>query len=326
MELSKQLPLFHRETSTALSATEQYIEHALVSANSVISEAAHYLLKSGGKRLRPGMLFLSGRCGDYDEGKLIPVAAALEIIHMASLIHDDIVDHAPLRRGKATVAAKYGDDVALFTGNFMVAKAMELALESGDAHIRDVAAATAAAMCRGEFAQLRSMAKPCFRTDAYLIQIKRKTAYLFSAACELGAYLSGAEEKIVRALRIYGEYLGMAFQITDDILDFQTGDCCSGKVPGNDIREGLLTLPLIYAGQEGGCRQGIEKVFRKTAKTDEDIARVVAAVRDSGGNERASKLAGRYIAKAKKKLSVINDGAVRDCFLEIADFVAARKI
>ncbi len=326
MQLKDKLPLFYKETETALQATETYIEKALVSDHDTINEAALYLLKSGGKRIRPGLLLLAGHCGEYDEEKLIPFAAAIEIIHMASLVHDDIVDQAPLRRGKPTIVAKWNLDVALHTGNFMLSKAIELAASYGDKTIVDIAYFTAAAMCRGEFAQMKTINAPDFRTDTYLIRVKRKTAYLLSAACEMGAYLCKTETKTMTALKQYGEYLGMAFQITDDILDYRTDNEKFGKTVGNDISEGLATLPLIYAWQDKSNRALIEKVFAKDKKTKKEIDAVIRAVIVSGGDKQAAKIAKRYIAKAKKSLSPVADPKTKACFNEIADFIVARNI
>ena len=326
MQLKKKLPIFYQETEAALIATEAYIEKTLVSDNDVISEAALYLLRSGGKRLRPGLLLLGGACGTYDEDKLIPVAAAIEIIHMASLVHDDIVDHAPLRRGKPTISAKFGDNAALFTGNFMLAKAIELAIDNGDEKVRETAFQTASAMCRGEFAQMTTIQQPDFRTDTYLIRVKRKTAYLLSAACEMGAYLSGADKETIAALKKFGEYLGMAFQITDDILDYRTDNEKFGKTAGNDLTEGLATLPLIYAWQDENNRKLIEKVFAKDKKTKKDIDKLIRAVNASGGHQQAAKIAERYIVKAKKSLATIPDSHAKAGFAEIADFIITRNI
>jgi heptaprenyl diphosphate synthase len=325
MQLKKNLPLFYKETEAALQTTEAYIERTLVSDNDVINEAARYLLKSGGKRLRPGLLLLGGRCGEYNEEKLIPFAAAIEIIHMASLVHDDIVDNAPLRRGKPTIAAKWDANTALFTGNFMLSKALELAASYGDRTLIDTAYATASAMCRGEFAQMRMIDHPDFRTDTYLIRVKRKTAYLISAACEMGGYLCKAETKTQTALRQFGEYIGMAFQITDDILDYQ-GDEKFGKAAGNDIAEGLATLPLIYAWQDKNNRELIEKVFAKDQKTKAEIDAVIRVVTAAGSDKMATQIAKRYIAKAKKSLSHVTDPKANACFNEIADFIITRNI
>lgn len=326
MQLKDKLPLFHKETESALQATEKYIEKAFVSEKNVINEAALYLLKSGGKRIRPGLLLLAGHCGEYDEEKLIPFAAAIELIHMASLVHDDIVDEATLRRGNPTVVAKYGLPVALYTGNFMLAKALELAASYGDKTIMDIAYFTASSMCRGEFAQMKTINAPDFRTDTYLIRVKRKTAYLLSAACEMGAYLSKTETKTLTALKQYGEYLGMAFQITDDILDYGTNNETFGKTAGSDIAEGLATLPLIYAWQDHRNRELIEKVFAKDRKSKAEIDAVIRLVTTSGGDKQAAKIAKRYIAKAKKSLTFVADPKTKACFNEIADFIVTRNI
>ena len=246
-----------------LRETEEYIRTLLRSENKEIEESALYLLNSGGKRLRPALVLLSGHCGQYDRDRLIPVAAAVEIIHMASLIHDDIVDDSPLRRGKPTIAKAKGKRTALITGNYMLSKAIETVLTFDDATVRRIALDTAKEMCRGEFDQLKIRETPDFEKENYIARVKQKTANLISAACEAGAYLSGAEEDTVTAIRRFGEKIGIAFQITDDILDYTANTEKFGKVIGRDIMDGLATMPLICARENSTDKEMIRELFEK---------------------------------------------------------------
>ncbi len=308
-----------------LPATEEYIREQLRSENKEMEEAALYLLNSGGKRLRPGLLLLSGHCGRYDREKLIPMAAAVEIIHMASLVHDDIVDETPLRRGKPTIAKAKGNETALLTGNFMLTKAMDTIFAMGDERIRKVAIHTATEMCRGEFLQLQVMETPDFSVDHYLRRIRRKTANLMAAAGEIGAYVCGAEETIVAAMRQFGENIGIAFQITDDILDYTAKNKDFGKAVGSDLSEGLATMPLICAWQKGSQKEIIRKLFNESRRSKKAVTKLITVVEENNGTRNAALLAEEYIQKAKTCLQYIENEKIRAGFEEVADFILTRE-
>lgn len=325
-QLKNKLPSFYGVIADDLMATEAYIRELLQSENKEIEEAALSLLNSGGKRLRPGLLLFSGYCGHYNREKLIPMAAAVEIIHMASLIHDDIVDETPLRRGQPTIAKAKGKETALFTGNFMLAKAMSAVLAMGDTKIRKVATNTALEMCHGEFLQLQVMGNPDFSTDHYLQRVRRKTANLIAAATEIGAYVCEANEATVTAMRNFGEKIGIAFQITDDILDYTAKDKDFGKAIGSDLIEGLATMPLICAWQNGGQKETIRKLFTRGRTSPKAVKKLIAVVEENDGTRAAAQLAKDYIQKAKDELTPIENKEIRTGFEEIADFILTRSI
>lgn len=320
------LPLFYGILGDALEKTEERVRTLLRSENRELEEAALYLLDSGGKRLRPGLLLLSGRCGTYDEDKLIPLAAAVEIIHMASLVHDDIVDDTPLRRGKPTVAKAMGRETALLTGNFMLARAVGAVLSVEDAAIRRTALYTATEMCRGEFSQLEARQQPDFRAESYLLRVKRKTANLISAACEIGAHAAGADEAVVAAMKAFGEKLGIAFQITDDILDYTADPAAFGKAVGGDLRDGLATMPLICAWNRGKEREVMKKLFAEGRRSQRAVDELIAIVEANDGLKDAAGMAAAYIREAKEALTAVADPAVVAAFEELSDFVLSRKL
>lgn len=322
---NKILPAFYGMIGSGLIKTEDHIRAQLRSENKEIEEAALYLLESGGKRLRPGLLLLSGHCGEYHEEKLIPVAAAVEIIHMASLIHDDIVDDTPLRRGKPTVAKAFGKETALITGNYMLGKALGTVIALDDAKLRAIALNTAKEMCRGEFDQIEVRNTPDFDADRYLLRVKRKTANLISAACEIGAHLSQAEEPAVNAMKNFGEAIGIAFQITDDILDYTAEPEAFGKAVGGDIIDGLTTMPLICAWEKGNKKEVIRDLFQKGRDSEEAVFDLIRVVEQNDGIKEAANIAEGYIVKAKEQLSVIKNNDIRAAFEEIADFILSRK-
>lgn len=324
-QLKSKLPSFYGVIAEDLLATEEYIRELLHSENKEIEESALYLLDSGGKRLRPGLLLLSGYCGSYNREKLIPMAAAVEMIHMASLVHDDIVDGTPLRRGKPTIAKAKGDETALLTGNFMLSKAMGAVLSMGDERIRKIAADTATEMCRGEFLQLEVMESPDFSTEHYIRRIRRKTANLIAAAAEIGAYICGAEESAVTAMREFGKNIGIAFQITDDILDYTGKNTAFGKAVGSDLAEGLTTMPLICAWQNGNQKEVIQKLFTKSRTSRKAVTELISVVEENNGTQAAADLAKNYIQKAKTCLERIENEEIRAGFGEIADFILTRE-
>ena len=324
-QLKNKLPAFYGVIANDLQATEEYIADLLRSENPEIEEAALSLLNSGGKRLRPGILLLSGYCGSYDREKLIPLAAAMEIIHMASLVHDDIVDKTPIRRGKPTIPRAKGSETALLTGNFMLTKAMDAVLEIGDERIRKIATDTALEMCRGEFLQLQVMATPDFSTEHYLRRVRRKTANLIATAAEIGAYVCEADETTVTAMREFGENAGIAFQITDDILDYTAKNHAFGKAVGSDLAEGLATMPLICAWQNGNQKSVIRDLFRQSRTSKKAVAELIALVEENDGTKAAARMAEEYIQKAKTALLTIENDAVRAGFEEIADFILKRE-
>lgn len=321
----KKSPYF-KEIKSAIKNLDKSIEDFLASDNELLNTAALHLHNSGGKRLRPGFIYLGGQFGDYDRDKLTPMAMAIEITHMATLVHDDVVDNAALRRGKPTVKSIWGNNVSVYAGNYLLAKALRLVSNYESDKINRTLADTALAMCRGEISQLRG--KNILETDIdkYLLRIKGKTALLLAASCELGAYISGAEDHVVNALKNFGENLGMAFQITDDILDYSTEAEKFGKKLGGDIREGTMTLPLIYTASQERYRQQLQVIWNKDSKSEEDVLEVIKIVKEAKGIDYARSIAGNYIKKAQDSLEETPEGEAQKAFKDIAKNMLDRQI
>lgn len=319
------IPSFFRLIAAEIQEAEVFLGEQLQGENETIAEAAHSLLNSGGKRLRPGLLLLAGHCGPYKKETLIPMAAAVEMIHMASLIHDDIVDDTPLRRGKPTAAKAYGKATALYTGNVMLAKALRAVLAQDDPAIRKIALTTATEMCRGEFDQQQAIQNNDLSKSDYLKRIRRKTANLMAAACEIGARAGGATEKDIAAMTTFGENLGMAFQITDDILDYIADESTFGKATGSDIREGLATIPLICTAENTGEKEALSRLLKQSRESKAAAAELLRRVKAEDGTAKAAALAGEYLETAKAALKELSREEVRKACLELADFIEKRR-
>lgn len=319
------IPPFFQLIAAEIREVETFLREQLQGENRTITEAALSLLNSGGKRLRPGLLLLAGHCGSYQKEVFIPMAAAVEMIHMASLIHDDIVDNTPLRRGKPTAAKTYGKATALYTGNVMLAKALRTVLTRDDPALRKTALATATEMCRGEFAQQQAIQNSDLTKSGYLERIRRKTANLMAAACEIGARVGGATEKDIIAMTAFGENLGMAFQITDDILDYIADEAAFGKTIGGDIREGLATMPLICAAESTSEKETLSRLLKQSRNSKAAAAELLYRVKAEDGTAKAAALAGEYLKRAKDALKELSRKDVRNACLELADFIEKRQ-
>lgn len=220
-----------------MELVEQSLYQHVNTSEQVLSEASTHLIKAGGKRIRPGFALLVARMYRDDIGYAIPLATALELVHMATLVHDDVIDNSEVRRGTGTVKRLWGNRVAIYAGNFVFARALDLIASYNRQDILEVVADASMKICQGEIEQMLS----CFNVNLglknYLRRIERKTALLISLSCQVGAMLSTSNPKEIEALRRYGYDLGLAFQITDDILDFVADEATLGKPTGSDIRQ-----------------------------------------------------------------------------------------
>ncbi len=321
------LPAFYREIGGDLQKTEERLLEMAVSDNEELQEAALKLINSGGKRLRPALVLLAGKCGSVEKNKdkLIDAAAAIELIHTASLIHDDIVDETPLRRGQPTLNHLYGAETAVYCGDLLLLKAVIAIAACGDKEVYKAVNDTANEMCRGEFLQSRTAKTADIGNEEYLTVIRRKTANLMACACKIGALIAGAGPKTVAALSRFGENLGLAFQITDDILDYIADDSVFGKRVGSDLREGLATMPLICAYERSGEKEMLRRLFRLSRTSEKAAAELLAIVNRDEGCQRATEIALSYVKEAKAALADIENEEVRRCFFEIADAVSERR-
>lgn len=291
--------------------------------NKDMEKALLDLIDSGGKLLRPAFLLLSGRFGDYDKDKLSDVGAVIEMLHMATLIHDDIIDDADQRRGSKTIQNKYGKDYAVFMGDYLFARCfMLLSNNTSMENIKNVAKVISR-ICVGEIEQFSSRFTPNLSVKKYLKRIGAKTAALFSLSCYIGAAESGCDEKLCKTLGRVGYYIGMAFQIIDDILDYNGNQAKVGKPIGNDLRQGIYTLPLIFALRKGNT--SIPKILSKKLYTEEDIERIIELSRKEEGIKEARKIAKKYTEKAFKQISRLPENESKEIFKDIAERLLVRE-
>ncbi|BFH13312.1 heptaprenyl diphosphate synthase component 2 [Paenibacillus dendritiformis] len=310
-----------------VSYIEEQLERSIANDLRTLNDASLQLLKAGGKRIRPVFVLLAGKFGTYDLERLKYVAVPLELIHMASLVHDDVIDDADTRRGQLTVKAKWDNRVAMYTGDYIYGQALVLATELQDPQIHRILSKAMVQMCIGEMEQIRDFFNTSQSERQYLLRIRRKTALLIAISCQLGAIASGASAAIGRQLYRFGYNVGMAFQIRDDVLDLTGTEAQLGKPPGNDIRQGNLTLPVIYALEETGRRQAllrdIERIRCMNGNTD--VSSILHMIRESSGIRRAEQLAERYINKAIHALEQLPDIRARKNLRDIAYFIANRS-
>jgi len=289
-----------------------------------LTVAMDTLLKSGGKRIRPALALLVGRLYESSSDKVIALAAAVEMLHTATLVHDDLIDGALLRRGNSTLNANWSPAATVLTGDFSFAWAANLAAQTENVRVINIFSQTLMIICGGE---LRQYFRPPWREQSrqdYDRRIYAKTASLFAATTEAAAVLVGAPEPQVKALREYGCQLGMAFQIVDDVLDFTGSPTEMGKPVGSDMRQGIVTLPLLYYLGQHPDDDMLPQVFESRA-SNEVIESVVARIRSAGAIETAMHDARTHIRRAQAALDEFPANGYRQTMLDLADFVVQRR-
>lgn len=320
----KQLWLFN-QIYADLQRVEDELKGFVANDFPVLNESAVHLLAAGGKRLRPAFTLLSGKFYNYSLERLMPIAMALELIHMATLVHDDVVDASMTRRGRETVKAKWGNIVSIQTGDYLFAKSLMLIARINNPVIARILAEVSVEMCQGEIQQIKSTFDVRQNLKQYYYRIKRKTALLIAASCKLGGLASDAPKRQVWALGAYGHALGMAFQIVDDILDITAKPTELGKPVGGDIQQGIMTLPMIAALELSPERNRLEALLAKQNKNKEDVAEAVGLIKSSGAIEEAMRWVDIYVNKAKKHLQELPDVTTRKALEELAEFSRVRK-
>lgn len=291
-----------------------------------IPQVTTHLVGAGGKRLRP-MLTLAaadicGYVGDHDE----KLAATVEFIHTATLLHDDVVDESSQRRGRATANLLWDNKSSILVGDYLFARSFQLMVETGSLRVLDILANASATIAEGEVLQLTAARDLATTEDIYLQVVRGKTAALFSAATEVGGVIAGAPDDQCRALYDYGDSLGIAFQIADDLLDFQGDSAATGKNIGDDFRERKLTLPIIKAVSKADAaeRDFWRRTIEKGDQQDGDLDHAIALMRRHGALESARADALGWAAKANDSLSLLPAHPVRDLLGELADYVVSR--
>ncbi len=310
-----------------MKAVEADMAKNFFSEIAMIPTVSRYLISSGGKRFRPLLVLLSARLCGHSGLRAIPLASSIEFIHTATLLHDDVVDRAFLRRGLASANSVYGDGASVLVGDFLFTKAFSMIVQEGNLRILEVVSDTTTRMAEGEVLQLTRMGNPETTEEDYRYVVINKTAVLISAACQIGGILGGAPEEKERALAGFGLNLGIAFQLMDDTLDYISEEKTLGKIIGKDLSEGKVTLPLIHtlrtaspAGQDQ-----LRAVIRNQNRTEEDLLFVMQAVQASGGIGYTVKRAVDYVNQAQEFLSFFSPTQEREALLAISDYTLKRK-
>jgi heptaprenyl diphosphate synthase len=310
-----------------LAAVETSLRHSIADDPEVVAAPMSDLFDAGGKRIRPALVLLSARFGRYDLEKLTHAAMAVELTHAATLVHDDVIDRATVRRGRPTVAASLGDEPAIVIGDFHFAKAYELAARTDSPEVVAILARAVMSICAGEVRQQAIRFHYSTGVDEYMRRIEAKTATLLAACCDIGALLAGLKDAERDALRAYGRLLGLAFQIADDVLDYTGSEDEIGKPIGHDIAEGFATLPLMLAAEEPSVSKGLEPVLREGMQlTAEEADDVVQVVRASRGPVRALERAREHASEARRRLSALGQEEAVGALAALTDYVVSRKL
>jgi heptaprenyl diphosphate synthase len=306
---------------------EKEIEKSIETEQPLLKQSSLHLMKAGGKRIRPVFVLLAGEFGTYDLHTLKHIAVPLELIHMATLVHDDVIDDANTRRGQLTVRSKWDNRVAMYTGDFIFAKSLLEVTKLPNPRIHQILAKAIVQMCIGEMEQIRLFFQLDQTLRDYLLRIKRKTALLLAISCQLGAIAAQAEEHSVQSLYDFGYFVGMAFQVTDDLLDIEGTEAQIGKPPGSDIRQGNITLPYLLAmqveGAEGPVRSLLEQIKQK--QEPRLVEQLVALMRVHPALQETRRIARKYIERALTALEDLPDGKARKDLRKIAAFIEERS-
>ncbi|WP_419881212.1 heptaprenyl diphosphate synthase component II [Peribacillus sp. B-H-3] len=309
--------------NTDLQLIEKELEAAIQAESPVLTEASLHLLQSGGKRIRPVFVLLAAQFGNYDIHVVKHVAVSLELIHTASLVHDDVVDDSDLRRGTATIKSKWDNRVAMYTGDYIFARSLEMMTQISDPLAHQILSHTMVELCVGEIEQIQHKFYFEQNLRTYLRRIRRKTALLIASSCQLGALAAGADEEIHKKLFRFGYYVGMSYQITDDILDFTSSEKDLGKPAGSDLIQGNITLPVLIAMKSHGLKPLIETVHE--GMDADKMPEIINAIKKSGAIDEASKISSAYLDKAFRELDGLPSIRAKRALSEIAKNIGKRK-
>jgi heptaprenyl diphosphate synthase len=306
-----------------LAQVEAILANAVQSKNAAVTKSSLHLLEAGGKRIRPLFALVCGQYGGQNRDKVYTLAAAMELVHMASLVHDDVIDDASVRRGHPTVRAEFGDRPAMYVGDYLFAKAIQLLCTVSSAEVHTRLSTAIVKMVEGEIDQIEDFYNTGQTFVRYFRRIQRKTALLHEMSCGLGALVGGADRAAVRAMGRFGRFTGMAFQIIDDVLDFVGDERLVGKRVGGDLRQGNLTLPVLYTMKCTKFGAQVQSLI-SNQMTEEAVDRVLATVRETNAIAYARQVAERYMKKAVQAISGIQHAEVYDELMVIGEFVNQR--
>jgi heptaprenyl diphosphate synthase len=314
-------PVLEREIRAGLVAVEATLRESVKSDYPFVTETSRHLVEAGGKRFRPLLVLLAAQFADPGAPGVVPAAVVVELTHLATLYHDDVMDEAELRRGAVSANSRWGNTVAILTGDFLFAKASDLLADLGAECVR-IQARTFERLVAG---QIRETTGPEDGTDAvehYLRVLADKTGSLIGTSCRFGAMLAGADEATIEVLTRYGERFGVAFQLSDDLLDVASTSSQSGKTPGTDLREGIATLPVLYARRDGSNE--LRAALAADLGDDEQLASAVDLLRSSEAMRDARSLLAHWADDARQTLDPLPPGAPKEALQTLCDYVVAR--
>jgi octaprenyl-diphosphate synthase len=309
-----------------MQSCDRLILKGMGSTVKLIPDLARHLIESGGKRLRPMLTLAAAHAGGYRGDGHIKLAAAVEFIHTATLLHDDVVDESTLRRGKVSANLVWGNKPSVLVGDFLFSRAFQLMVESGNLTVLDILSGASAVIAEGEVMQLGSARNLAVGEDHYMRVVSAKTAALFAAAAESGAVLANQEQDFIRGFRAYGDNLGIAFQLVDDALDYSGRQALMGKSVGDDFREAKMTLPIIlaHARADEPARSFWKRVIETGNQTEADLNHAITLVEETGAIQETMRRARAFADSAKAALSILPDSPIKSALSDIADFCVER--
>ena len=309
-----------------MAAVNRVIVARMDSRVALIPELAGYIVAAGGKRIRPMLTVAGAKICDYAGDRHVKLAACVEFIHTATLLHDDVIDESDLRRGNAAAHAVWGNPASVLVGDFLFSRAFQLMVEDGSLRVLDILSRASAIIAEGEVWQLATTNNPETSEDAYLEVITAKTAALFAAACRIGAVLAERPRPEEEALESYGRNLGIAFQLVDDALDYSAAQANFGKTVGDDFREGKMTLPILLAYRRGSVeeREFWRRTLERVEQTDGDLETACAILERHGALHDTVERARHYGAIARDALGIFGGGEAKRAMMEVVDFCIDR--
>jgi octaprenyl-diphosphate synthase len=309
-----------------MALTDRLIHARMTSGVALIPDLARHLIDSGGKRLRPMLTLAAAKAGGYAGEHHVRLAAAVEFIHTATLLHDDVVDESALRRGKVSANLMWGNKPSVLVGDFLFSRAFQLMVETGDMVVLDILAGASAIIAEGEVMQLKSSNTLDVSEAHYMSVVKAKTAALFSAAAHSGALLTARGDDFVSGMRAYGENLGIAFQLVDDALDYSGRQALMGKTVGDDFREAKMTLPIIlaHARAKDEDKPFWKRVIETGNQAESDLDRAITLIEQTGSIQETMRRARAFADDAKDALAVLPDSGIKRALADIADFCVER--
>ena len=308
-----------------MAKVDEVIADRLSSGVPLVGQVAQYIISAGGKRLRPVILLLTSGALNYQDARKFSLAAVVEFIHTATLLHDDVVDESTLRRGRPTANENFGNPASVLVGDFLYSRAFQMMVDAGSMRIMQVLADATNVIAEGEVLQLMNMHDASLDEEAYLRVIRSKTAKLFEASSRLAAILANASPELEEACAEYGQALGTAFQVIDDVLDYEGNAAEMGKNLGDDLREGKATLPLILAMQRGTPAQ--KELVQKAIETGsvDQLSQVIAIVRETGALDGSRQAAMAEAQRAINAAQHLPNGDYKDALIALASQLLVRK-